>query len=125
MTIAPVAAVQHGAPGAYVYRIKPDNTVEVRAVKTGVTEGDRVQIVSGLDPGDTVVVDRADRLRDGAKIRVVPDPGNAGGRLVRDRRKMNPSRLFILRPVATTLLMAALLLVGHRRLSLPAGFGLA
>ena len=77
VTIAPVAAVQHGAPGAYVYRIKPDNTVEVRAIKTGVTEGDRVQIVSGLDPGDTVVVDGADRLRDGAKIRIVPDPGNA------------------------------------------------
>jgi multidrug efflux system membrane fusion protein len=36
-----------------------------------------VQIVSGLDPGDTVVVDGADRLRDGAKIRIVPDPGNA------------------------------------------------
>jgi multidrug efflux system membrane fusion protein len=77
VTIAPVAAVQHGAPGAYVYRIKPDNTVEVRAIKTGVTEGDRVQIVSGLDPGDTVVVDGADRLRDGAKIRIVADPGNA------------------------------------------------
>jgi multidrug efflux system membrane fusion protein len=77
VTIAPVAAVQHGAPGAYVYRIKPDNTVEVRAIKNGVTEGDQVQIVSGLDPGDTVVVDGADRLRDGAKIRIVPDPGNA------------------------------------------------
>jgi multidrug efflux system membrane fusion protein len=77
VTIAPVAAVQHGAPGAYVYRIKPDNTVEVRAIKTGVTEGDQVQIVSGLDPGDIVVVDGADRLRDGAKIRIVPDPGNA------------------------------------------------
>ncbi len=73
VTIAPVAAVQHGAPGAYVYRIKPDNTVEVRVVKTGVTEGDQVQILSGVDPGDDVVVDGADRLRDGAKIRVVPD----------------------------------------------------
>jgi membrane fusion protein, multidrug efflux system len=75
-TISPVAAVQHGAPGAYVYRIKPDGTVEVRIVKTGVTEGDQVEIVSGLRPGDEVVVDGADRLRDGAKIRIVPDPGN-------------------------------------------------
>ncbi len=76
VTVAPVAAVQHGAPGAYVYRIKPDDTVEVRAVKTGATEGDRVQILSGVAPGDAVVVDGADRLRDGAKIRIVPDPGN-------------------------------------------------
>ena len=70
VTIAPVAAVQHGAPGAYVYRIKPDNTVEVRAIKTGVTEGDQVQIVSGLDPGDTVVVDGADRLRAGQIVTI-------------------------------------------------------
>ena len=38
---------------------------------------------------------------------------------------MNPSRLFILRPVATTLLMVAIMLVGHRRLSLPAALGAA
>lgn len=76
VTVAPVAAVQHGAPGAYVYRIKPGDVAEVRAVKTGVTEGDRVQILSGLDAGDQVVVDGADRLRDGLKIRIVADPGN-------------------------------------------------
>ncbi len=77
VAVAPVSAVQHGAPGAYVYRIKPDDTVEVRTVKTGVTEGDRVQILSGVDSGDQVVVDGADRLRDGMKIRIVADPGNA------------------------------------------------
>ncbi len=76
VTVAPVSAIQHGAPGAYVYRIKADDTVEVRVVKTGATEGGRVQIVSGLAPGDSVVVDGADRLRDGAKIRIVPDAGN-------------------------------------------------
>ncbi len=77
VAVAPVSAVRHGAPGAYVYRIKPDDTVEVRTVKTGVTEGDRVQILSGADSGDKVVVDGADRLRDGMKIRIVADPGNA------------------------------------------------
>ncbi len=76
VAVAPVSAVQHGAPGAYVYRIKPDDTVEVRAVKTGVTEGDRVQILSGVNSGDEVVVDGADRLRDGMKVRIVADPGN-------------------------------------------------
>ena len=38
---------------------------------------------------------------------------------------MNPSRLFILRPVATTLLMVAILLAGHRRLSRAAALGAA
>jgi multidrug efflux system membrane fusion protein len=76
VTIAPVAAVQHGAPGAFVYRIKPDGTVTVQVVKTGLTDGDRVQIISGVSPGDQVVVDGADRLRDGTKVRVVPDQAN-------------------------------------------------
>jgi membrane fusion protein, multidrug efflux system len=76
VTVSPVAAVQYGAPGAFVYLIKPDNTVAVRVVKTGATEGDQVQILSGLNPGNTVVIDGADRLRDGAKIRIVPDQGN-------------------------------------------------
>jgi len=88
-TIAPVSAVQHGAPGTYVYRIKPDSSVEVRVVKTGVTEGDQVQILSGVDPGDQVVVDGVDRLREGTKIRVVPDRGNpaASGQYVSDGKQ--------------------------------------
>ncbi len=77
VTVAPVAAIQHGAPGAFVYLIKPDGTVAVRPVKPGVADGDNVQIVSGLKPGDTVVVDGADELREGARVRVVADPSNA------------------------------------------------
>jgi len=75
-TTAPVAAIQHGAPGTFVFLIKPDNTVGVQKIETGVTAGDRIQIVSGLKSGDTVVVDGADRLRDGAKVRIVPDEGD-------------------------------------------------
>jgi multidrug efflux system membrane fusion protein len=70
-TTAPVAAIQHGAPGTFVFLIRSDNSVAVQKIGTGVTEGDRIQIVSGLKPGDTVVV--ADRLRDGSKVRIVPD----------------------------------------------------
>jgi multidrug efflux system membrane fusion protein len=77
VTVAPVAAVQHGAPGAFVYLIKPDNTVAVQVVKTGVTDDDNVQILSGVKPGDMVVVDGADRLRDGVKVRVAQDTGDA------------------------------------------------
>ena len=75
-TIAPVAAIQHGAPGTFVFLVKPDGTVAVQKVATGVTNGDRIQIVSGLKAGDTVVVDGADRLRDGSKVRISADQGN-------------------------------------------------
>jgi multidrug efflux system membrane fusion protein len=72
-TTAPVAAIQHGSPGTFVFLIKPDNSIAVQKIQTGVTDGDRVQIVSGLKPGDEVVVDGADRLREGSKVRIVPD----------------------------------------------------
>jgi membrane fusion protein, multidrug efflux system len=62
------AAIQRGAPGTFVYLVKPDHTVAVQKVKLGPTDGQRIAILSGLQPGESVVVDGADRLRDGAKI---------------------------------------------------------
>ena len=78
MTQVPVRAVQYGAPGSFVYLVRPDSTVGVRVIKTGVTDGDNVQVLSGLSPGDTVVVDGVSLLRDGARIRVSQVRG--GGR---------------------------------------------
>jgi multidrug efflux system membrane fusion protein len=78
VVIAPQAAVQTGAPGSFVYLAKPDNTVSIQVVKTGLTQGDKVQITDGLKTGDKVVTDGLDRLRDGAKISVAPPPGQAG-----------------------------------------------
>ncbi|MGD0532497.1 MAG: MdtA/MuxA family multidrug efflux RND transporter periplasmic adaptor subunit [Methyloceanibacter sp.] len=68
VTVMPTAAIQRGAPGTFVYLINSDNTVSVRPVVLGVTDGNRVEVRSGLAPGDLVVVDGADKLRDGAKI---------------------------------------------------------
>jgi membrane fusion protein, multidrug efflux system len=67
-TVIPAAAVQHSTGGAFVYVVKADETVTVRPVKVGVTDGDDVAIDSGVAPGDRVVVDGADRLREGAKV---------------------------------------------------------
>ena len=75
-TTVPVAAVQQGAPGAFVYLVKPDNTVAVTNIKTGVTDSGMVQVTDGLKTGDQVVVDGSDRLRDGAKITIPPPPGS-------------------------------------------------
>ena len=76
VVVAPVAAIQHGAPGDFVYLVRPDHSVAVTVVKTGVTSEDKVQILSGLKAGDTVVVDGADRLREGAHVRVTADSAN-------------------------------------------------
>ncbi len=67
-TTAPVAAIQRGASNSYVYVINRDSTVSMRNVTLGPTDGNKVAIVSGLSPGEKVVVDGADRLRDGAPV---------------------------------------------------------
>src|SRR5712671_5319566 len=68
--IVPNSAIQRGAPGTFVYLVKPDRTATVQKVKLGPSDGQRIAILSGLQPGDSVVIDGADRLRDGAKITV-------------------------------------------------------
>jgi multidrug efflux system membrane fusion protein len=67
--VVPVAAIQRGPAGIFVYRVKADDTVEIRVVELGATDGEKVQVTSGLQLGDQVVIDGTDRLRDGAKIR--------------------------------------------------------
>jgi multidrug efflux system membrane fusion protein len=73
VAIAPTAAVQRGVPGTFVYLVDADNTVSVRKITLGVTNGERIEVLSGLNPGDRVVVDGADKLRDGAKINLQQD----------------------------------------------------
>ncbi|MFI5000649.1 MAG: MdtA/MuxA family multidrug efflux RND transporter periplasmic adaptor subunit [Reyranellales bacterium] len=68
-TVVPVSAVQRGQPGTFVYLVKPDNTVTIRVIETGVTDGEKIAVTKGLEVGDQVVIDGVDRLRDGAKIR--------------------------------------------------------
>jgi multidrug efflux system membrane fusion protein len=70
--IVPNSAIQRGAPGTFVYLVKPDRTATVQKVKLGPSDGQRIAILSGLQPGDSVVIDGADRLRDGAKVTVAP-----------------------------------------------------
>jgi membrane fusion protein, multidrug efflux system len=68
--LVPKSAIQRGTPGAYVYVVKSDQTVAVRRVRLGPADEQRIAILSGLQPGDDVVVEGAGRLRDGARVRL-------------------------------------------------------
>jgi multidrug efflux system membrane fusion protein len=70
--IVPNSAIQRGAPGTFVYLVKPDRTVAVQKVKLGPSDGHRTAILTGLQPDESVVIDGTDRLRDGAKVMVAP-----------------------------------------------------
>jgi len=67
-TVVPTAAVQQSSRGSFVYVLRPDQTVGVRQVTVGVTDGDDVSIERGLAVGEQVVVEGAERLRDGSPI---------------------------------------------------------
>ena len=67
-TLIPQAGIQRGAPGTYVYVVNEDNTVSVRKVTLGPADAENVTIASGVTLGEFVVVDGADRLREGAKV---------------------------------------------------------
>jgi membrane fusion protein, multidrug efflux system len=75
-TVMPTAAIQRGSPGTFVYLVNPNNTVSVRVVSLGPSDGERVAVPSGLAPGDKVVVDGADKLRDGARV-TIRDPNSS------------------------------------------------
>jgi len=80
VVLLPNAAVQRNSQSVYVWLIKPDNTVTVRPIVTGVTEGDNTEILSGVDAGDAVVTVGVDRLLEGSRVNAqVPGEAARGG----------------------------------------------
>jgi len=78
--LVPTAALQRGAAGTFVYVVKDDGTVGVTPVKTGPAQGDITVIEEGLSAGAMVVIDGADRLREGAKVELIgSNPAGAAG----------------------------------------------
>ncbi|HXY54560.1 MAG TPA: MdtA/MuxA family multidrug efflux RND transporter periplasmic adaptor subunit [Nitrospirota bacterium] len=68
--IVPAPAIQRGPQGTFVYVVKEDQTAALRSVTVGVTQEGNASIASGLSVGELVVVDGADRLRNGSKVEV-------------------------------------------------------
>ncbi len=81
--VVPTAAVQRGAPGSFVY-VVADGQVALRRVQILAADGDATAVQGELKPGEQVVTDGADRLRDGGKAEVIRAPAGAasapGGR---------------------------------------------
>ena len=70
-TLVPTAAIQRGAPGTFVFLVKEDKTVAVTPVQVGAVSGETTEVSKGLAPGNLVVVDGADKLRDGASVELI------------------------------------------------------
>jgi multidrug efflux system membrane fusion protein len=88
--VVPVTAIRQSGSGEFVFVLQQDRTVKQRQVVRGQPLGERVQVVSGLQIGERVITEGADRLRDGARVMLPGDAprgqggGAGGGRRQRD-----------------------------------------
>jgi multidrug efflux system membrane fusion protein len=74
--------VRNGGDGPFVYVLNPaEKTVSLRPVRRGLSSLDKTQILSGIEPGEQVITEGADRLTDGAKVKLPGERGSkdAGG----------------------------------------------
>jgi multidrug efflux system membrane fusion protein len=74
VTIVPVAAIQRGPQGTYVYTAGPGNAAKIQAVTISQTTGNLVGLSAGINPGENVVIDGQDKLQDGTKINPTQTP---------------------------------------------------
>lgn len=77
VVIIPAVAIQRGPTGTFVYVVNENNTVGTRPVKIGLMEGNDVSIDDGLQAGEKVVVDGAEKLTDGMQV-TLRGPGTSG-----------------------------------------------
>ena len=78
-TVVPTAAIQRSSTATYVYVVADQKTASVRQVETGPSERGLIVVSKGLVPGDVVVVDGVDKLRDGSTVELVSRAAGATG----------------------------------------------
>jgi multidrug efflux system membrane fusion protein len=88
--LVPQAAIQRGAPGTFVYVLN-DKKVALKIVKLGPSQGDTIAVTDGLAPDDKVVVDGADKLRDGAEVTLPGDKDEGTGKHNKGDKNKNAS----------------------------------
>lgn len=70
VVIIPAAAIQRGPNGTFVFVVGSDNTASIRPIEVDVVESGQASINKGLNPGELVVTDGAERLKSGARVEV-------------------------------------------------------
>jgi len=91
LTLVPVAAIQRGTQGTFFYVVKEDKSVSLRPVVLGPVSGDMVAVEKGLAPGEQVVIDGADKLRQGAKVEVSAPGAREAGQKTTPRKGGRPN----------------------------------
>ena len=86
----PISAIQRGPRGAFVYVVKPDDTVTRRAVPLAFEDQQLAVATSGVKPGEKVVVEGASRLTEGSKVALARPDGIAPDAVPAQRNRQAP-----------------------------------
>jgi multidrug efflux system membrane fusion protein len=89
--VVPSSVIQRGPQGTYAYVIKPDKTVEMRAIKIGQSENNQTLIEDGLKAGEQVVVDGQYKLQPGSRVELTTPQGQQPQQAGRARPQTRPS----------------------------------
>ncbi len=69
VTLVPTASIQRNSQKTYAYVIQPDQSVTVRDLVLGTTEGGETEVMKGIEPGEVVAMSGVDNLREGVKVK--------------------------------------------------------
>ena len=79
--VVPVTAVRLGNSGDFVFVLNAaERTVSIRPVIRGQATGEKIVIASGLRVGEQVIIEGADRLKEGSRVSLSGDAPRGGGR---------------------------------------------
>jgi multidrug efflux system membrane fusion protein len=97
VNLIPTAAIQRNNDITFVYVVKPDQTVQSRNINVAATDGNTAG-VTGVAPGETVVIDGFDKLQDGIKVSIrkpvmgTNQPGGAPPAVQQQTNQTSPTR---------------------------------
>jgi len=83
VVVVPAYAIVARPGGKLVALVVSDGKSEERAVQLGIEAGDRVEVLTGLRPGEQLIVRGQERLKGGVDVKVKPPKGGkapGGGR---------------------------------------------
>ena len=67
--VLPVASLHDDGDQPYVYVVK-DGKARKQKVKTGITSGDKIEILEGVSKDDKVIINGPEQLKDGLEVKV-------------------------------------------------------
>ncbi len=88
--LVPASAIVSGTGGQGIFTVEQGHVTR-RSVQTGLTSEGQVEVLRGVEEGDTIVITGGSTLRDGSPVRIVAGPGSSGAAAADAEAEENPT----------------------------------